>query len=180
MTTERKQKDRPDGLPGLLEALVGLSILVSLSGVVMPLVGSSIRGDLQTQALSDMQHIVDGLRAYQSTTLFLPTGVQGRTNVAWLHGPGDLPAGNTFAAGGDGQPLQDVLLDDAMAGSRWQGPYVDGLHPDPWGHAYLLNVEGLVDGREPPVVLSAGPNGIVDTPAGSAVAQGDDILLPIN
>jgi len=166
---------------GILEALVGLSILVSLAGVLIPMVGAEVAGSQRDQALADMQQVVSGLRDYSNSTLYLPTGTEGRTNVSWLYGPGELPSGNPFASGGEGHALEDVLLNDGMAGPRWDGPYFSGpLDADPWGHAYLLNVEGLVTGRESAMVLSAGPDGVVDTAAEDRQARGDDIILPIN
>ncbi|MCB9899682.1 MAG: type II secretion system protein GspG [Planctomycetes bacterium] len=164
---------------GILEALVGLSILVSLAGVVMPIVGGEIAGSRVEQAQADMLHIVNGLHAYTDDTLFLPTGIRGRTNVSWLYGPGELPQANPFAAGGEARPLSDVLLSDAMGGPGWQGPYLEELQPDPWGRAYLVNVDGLIDARESAMVLSAGPNGICETSAHASFAAGDDVVLPI-
>lgn len=165
---------------GVLEALVGLSILVSLAGVVVPVVGGELNGDLENIALQDMQQIVTGLRGYSNDTRYLPTGIQGRTNLSWLYGPGVVPEGNPFAAGGEARPLADALLSDAMGGPGWSGPYIDQLAPDPWGGSYLVNVDGLIDGRETAMVLSAGPNGICETGAHTRHPGGDDLLLPIN
>jgi hypothetical protein len=39
-----------------------------------------------------------------------------------------------------------------------------------------VNVEGLVDRRESAMVLSAGPNGIVETAAGAVRPSGDDLI----
>jgi len=166
--------------PGLLEALVGLSILVSLSGIVMPIVGAEMSASPEEQALLDMQHIVNGLRDYSQDTLYLPTGDEGRTNVSWLYGPGAVPSDNPFAAGGEARTLDDVLLDGGMGGNKWQGPYLDAVPTDPWGRAYLVNVDGLVDGRERAMVLSAGPDGTVETAPDADRAAGDDIQLPLN
>jgi len=70
---------------------------------------------------------------------------------------------------------------------RWRGPYLEQLGADPWGNRYLVNIKhaGPGDG-EPKVVwvLSAGPNGKIDTgPSvaadGSPVPAGDDIVYRI-
>jgi len=76
------------------------------------------------------------------------------------------------------------------AGSGWNGPYLPAaLSSDPWGHAFLVNagflqrdLEGLC--RDCAVfVLSAGPNGFVETPfaqpVSTARAFGDDIVIRI-
>ena len=51
---------------------------------------------------------------------------------------------------------------------------------DPWGHAYLVNVEGWVNPREHALVLSAGPDGIVQSEADATHPAGDDLLLVID
>lgn len=51
------------------------------------------------------------------------------------------------------------------------------MEPDPWGNQYLVNTSGLVRGATV-WVLSAGPNGIVDTPfdaPGGSQPAGDDV-----
>lgn len=163
--------------PGVLEALVALSVLVALSGVLMPVVGEEVGQSRAVTALRDLQSIAEGLGRYSRDTLYLPTGVEGRTNVAWLYGPGTIPAGHAFGAGGEARPLDDALLTDAMGGEHWSGPYVSGLGPDPWGHAYLVNADGWLTRQEAPMVISAGPDGIVQTPPDAWEAAGDDLLL---
>jgi hypothetical protein len=166
--------------PGVLEALVALSVLVALSGVLMPIVGEEVGQSRAVTALADLQSIAEGLGRYSRDTLYLPTGVEGRTNVAWLYGPGTIPTGHAFGAGGEARPLDDALLSDAMGGETWSGPYIPGLHPDPWGYAYLVNADGWLTRQEQPMVLSAGPDGIVQTPADAWEPTGDDILLVLD
>jgi hypothetical protein len=45
---------------------------------------------------------------------------------------------------------------------------------DPWGRCYLLNAGSLSRG-EPVLVLSAGPNGFIDTPIGAPEPAADDV-----
>ncbi len=162
--------------PGYLEALVAMSILVSLSGVLMPAVGEQVGQARVDQAYADMIDIAKGIAHYSRDTLFLPTGVQGRTNLAWMYGPGEIPSGHQFGSGGEARPLEDVLSNNSMGGAAWAGPYGGTLTPDPWGHAYLVNVDGWINAREHAVVLSAGPDGIAETLPLSASPAGDDLL----
>ena len=66
------------------------------------------------------------------------------------------------------------------AGVRgWRGPYLSpGVQPDAWGHRYILNVASWSQRKGALVVLSAGPNGIIETPFDSSGATpgGDDLL----
>ena len=165
---------------GWLEGLIGLCIMVSLAGVVSPMVGAASVEEKVDIAQSQMLHIVDGLQAYSRDTLYLPTGNQGRTDVSWLYGPGVIPANNPFAAGGEARPLEEALLAPVMGGRNWSGPYVDEITADPWGNALLVNVDGLVDSREEAMVLCAGPDGIVQTDAWATQPAGDDLLMLFN
>lgn len=161
---------------GLLEALVAGCVLVSLSGIVMPVVSGEMHGERMRVAQRQTVEIGDALQSWMRSTLYLPTGRKGRTNLAYLYGPGQIPAGNPYAEGGEAAPLADCLLNDTMAGDRFVGGYIGALEPDPWGRAYLVNVDGWLDHREHALVLSAGPNGFVDTPPEQVRAQGDDII----
>ena len=167
---------RQGGRPGLLEALVALGILVSLSGVLMPAIGEEVGEARRMQTLADMDAIAGALARYQADTLTLPTGIGGRTDVAWLYGPGKIPAANPFSAGGEARALEDALLNASLGGTRWAGPYLGALSPDPWGGAYLVNVDGWLDARERPMILSAGPDGIVQTAPDAREPGGDDLL----
>lgn len=167
--------------PGFLEAVVGLSVLVALSGVLMPVVRHEVGESRDLDAQRDMQAIAEGLAAWSRDTLFLPTGVEGRTNVAWLYGPGNIPAHQPFATGGEARSLSDVLLNPSMGGERWAGPYAQaGLHADPWGNAYLVNVDGFLSPREQAVILSAGPNGRIESAPDATKAAGDDLLITLD
>jgi len=60
----------------------------------------------------------------------------------------------------------------------WTGPYLPYVTDDPWGFAYLISVSGFANGTKPNYhvyCLSAGPNGIVDTPTWATETHGDDI-----
>ena len=168
--------------PGLLEALVGLSILVSLSGVVMPLVGADVQAERVTTAHADMQAIAEGLMDYKGDTLFLPTGVRGKTDLGWLYGPGAIPSDNAFTQIGAARQLADALLNPSLGGPGWQGPYIDERHlgPDPWGQAYIVHVDGWITGRKNPFVVSAGPNGTLETHPSDRRPAGDDLMFMLN
>jgi hypothetical protein len=111
-----------------------------------------------------------------------------------LVGPGDLaeaaePGGEEWLAPNDGQAVHDMrdhlILNNVgytrrpatFFGRGWNGPYVDMLTTDPWGRRYCSNL-GLADAGSSAVVLSAGPNGKVETPFrdGSGRRLGDDVV----
>jgi type II secretory pathway pseudopilin PulG len=64
-------------------------------------------------------------------------------------------------------------------GPGWRGAYVrGGIGLDPWGSRYGVNV-GFLGTRQDVIVLSAGPNGVIETPyAGQGIrAGGDDRIV---
>jgi hypothetical protein len=68
--------------------------------------------------------------------------------------------------------------------SSWRGPYVDGaVGADPWGHRYAVNVRWLAaDTPLDTIVLSAGPNGLIETAFAKdgLLAGGDDLVTIVS
>ena len=70
---------------------------------------------------------------------------------------------------------------------NWKGPYVESLTKrDPWGNNYLVYVKamhtassGVTGEKEYGWIISAGPNGILETPKTSNNLQGDDIGMTL-
>ena len=101
-----------------------------------------------------------------------PNYVQGDTfrNQFVINEPG----GN----GHRGYPVKEgaergLSLNDILG---WNGPYIKTVPADPWGHRYYCNVVSLYYGTGAYIydqcwVISAGPNGIIETPVGSALGN---------
>ena len=78
---------------------------------------------------------------------------------------------------------QGVTLKDPADQGSWTCESDTGNHTamctfDPWGNRYAVNIKALADGTSCVVVVSAGPNGQIETPfAGAAItAGGDDVV----
>ncbi len=92
------------------------------------------------------------------------------TDPSQIDRVGNQLANNRPSFGAIGYPLKR-----ANGESGWNGPYLHGeIGPDPWGNRYVINVEFLsvnlggyeVNGVQPKRavwVLSAGPDGVIDT-----------------
>ena len=69
----------------------------------------------------------------------------------------------------DGQLINNVPRYPTMGTSAWKGPYIPSLKKDPWGNKYLVNIRWLAEPTGFPkyqravYVISAGPNGIIET-----------------
>jgi hypothetical protein len=59
----------------------------------------------------------------------------------------------------------------------WKGPYLTATNEDPWGNAYVIYAPDF-ETTNRVNVLSAGPDGILQTPPNSGVL-GDDIAAAI-
>ena len=81
-------------------------------------------------------------------------------------GPGRLPRAAEHARGWIRSPV------NARAAFAGQWP------TDAWGRCYLLNMRQLSETGSA-LLLSAGPNGEIDTPLNAAAPQGDDIAATI-
>ncbi len=127
----------------------------------------------------------------------------GRTNWGADAQQGDLPATTAIASvdakttvvsGVDAFADHLVQNGDADGDSTiihdqktWNGPYYGADKADPWGHKYLCNIGKLYDwnsDNDVPIsavfVLSAGPNGIIETSPDQFLSEftagGDDIV----
>ncbi|HHT9107155.1 MAG TPA: hypothetical protein ACFYEF_01280 [Candidatus Wunengus sp. YC63] len=89
-------------------------------------------------------------------------------------------------AGTNAEPVSGVHP-YATAKVTWKGPYIATTDKqDPWGHNYLAFVEGAysarttVDGKKNfGWILSAGPNGKIETPVTALTVAGDDVGVVI-
>lgn len=67
----------------------------------------------------------------------------------------------------------------------WKGPYLPSIPADPWGNKFLVNIGKADPGVSKAVwVISAGPNGNLDTPADASATSsispsGDDIIARV-
>ena len=75
------------------------------------------------------------------------------------------------------RPWSDLLRENGFGVQGWTGPYLEQLVADPWGQSYVITVEGFADQRRHVWVISAGPNGKLDTGARDGAPHGDDVAI---
>jgi hypothetical protein len=73
------------------------------------------------------------------------------------------------------------LVGGGMFWRGWAGPYLStGVGPDPWGYRYAVSVGHLTDGSgSNAIVMSAGPNGVIETPFNTSRARTDSDDLSV-
>jgi hypothetical protein len=64
---------------------------------------------------------------------------------------------------------------ESRCGEQWKGPYMRPVPPDPWGRAFVAGVRGYSQPAGRVWVLSAGPNGAIETGPDDAEPVGDDL-----
>lgn len=139
----------------------------------------------RTKATGDVRVIA--LSIFRLTNDVGLLGARPQLRPALLVSAGEIPGGEGPAVTPWTGPVDHretqtldahLVTNDAGYDERWRGPYFEGLMPDPWGSRYSSNVGVLFSGRnELVVVLSPGPNRIVETPYALVGLRilGDDI-----
>jgi general secretion pathway protein G len=164
----------------VVEMIVVIAILVSVAGIMIPVVSSQLEDARRGRALGDMRRIAAGINRYVKDTGAFPVGdAAARTPFHWLFGAGELPQGNVLDDG-PSTAIERFLTRNDFGGGKWRGPYVPDVAADPWGHAYLVNVQGYYAPRENVLIVCAGPDGEVDTSTDATIAAADDIMILID
>jgi len=159
----------------LIEVIVVAAIIAILAGILVPMIFNQIDEARNTRALAECKSISDAVLLFRKDTakwpLFMPgdctqtyTTIQGGGTTA----PLDNPAGSW------GISLNDIALglilnlpgiQPPVAQSCYNGKarnYLPRTEADPWGNQYIINVANFA-GADPVWVISAGPNGCLDT-----------------
>ncbi|MEK6743343.1 MAG: type II secretion system protein GspG [Nitrospirota bacterium] len=166
----------------LVEVIVVAGIIAILAGILVPLILKEIDEARITRSYADVRSMSTSIVVFRKDTGKWPNLNGGCTaTVSFVFGEGALPSG--LAAQGYDQTTS-VSLDDYLAidgtgcyGARWKGPYLAHTSADPWGNAYFINAGNFAGGAV--WILSAGPNGTIETPAGAPVLQGDDVGIMV-
>ncbi|MBI5848185.1 MAG: prepilin-type N-terminal cleavage/methylation domain-containing protein [Nitrospirae bacterium] len=168
----------------LIEVIVVAGIIAVLAGILVPLIFKEIDESKITRAKADVKSISSAMFVFRKDTGVWPVMDGSCTpNVSLLMG-----LGNSFANLGalgydesspssyDSHLSADV---NGCYGANWKGSYMAVVTADPWGNIYLTNANSFAATGQPVWIISAGPNGLLETPANSATSQGDDIGVRI-
>ncbi len=169
----------------LVEVIVVAAILAILAGILVPMIFNQIDEAKLARALGDTKSIANAVLVFRKDTSQWPDkGVGCAATVTLLTGQGNLPT-NLNLMGFDATvslPFDEVLSQDSngcwpLAGNvGWKGPYLPATTADPWGNSYIAGASGFRnEGTSIVLILSAGPNGQIDTPNFSYQALGDDV-----
>jgi len=197
----------------LLEMAIVLAIIAVLAGILTPVVVNYVQQARITAAQADVNAIRDAITQFEKDMGRYPMFSTGSGALpdssgdrVRLEGPGNAPTETVVTAwtsatptdsdctsGCGVGPLVDQLMTNVPAYPtttnlakpfKWKGPYIS-LQSDPWGNRYLVNIINAKSGSaDACFVLSAGPDGRVDTPfniseTSQVAPSGDDIIARI-
>jgi type II secretory pathway pseudopilin PulG len=178
----------------LIEATVVIVLALLLASVVAPTIGDCLEDVRRVRARQDLTTLAASI-----IRLFDHTWSQRHTEGGFatynlLVGPGSVPA----AVRAEAKPWNDTsprvgLLRDQLVrnvpypafrpGARggWRGSYQDSIDADPWGRRYAVNVRTVSMPRSDLVALTAGPDGVADSPfdADGLAPAGDDMMTAV-
>ena len=185
----------------LIEVIVAIAVVALLAGIITPSVIKHIGDSKRARAQNDALVIGAAMASFYKDVGIWPTkSAPAAYNLVLVVGDGNTPtnagAGTANWVLASGAATADLLAyhlisnqpKNAVANAypvvgeiSWKGPYQNNLPADPWGNRYAVNV-GNFAGANAVWVLSAGPDGIIQTPFNQAIpangvltTTGDDI-----
>jgi prepilin-type N-terminal cleavage/methylation domain-containing protein len=195
----------------LIEVIVAIAVVAILAGIITPSVIKHLDDSKRARAQNDCLVIGSSIASFMKDTGRLPNANNaGNPTLTMLIGQGAVPTlgggivtwNQTTATGTvdlftnhltDNSPRSQVAWQYPTPATApgvelvWRGPYLPSIPADPWGNRYAVNI-GNIGAAYPVVwVLSAGPDGRIDTPFSPAApavgttltANGDDIIYRI-
>jgi general secretion pathway protein G len=171
----------------LIEVIVIVAILAILAGILAPMIFSQIDDAKLTRAEADCKSISSAILVFRKDLGAWPNrmGAGCPEATTLLRGEGELPvdlAAMSFLTT-NVMNFTDVLTTDdegCYTPALYRGPYLPNVMADPWGNSYVVAASNFVaTSMDPVFVLSAGPNGRMETPIFSLSPLGDDIGIRI-
>jgi prepilin-type N-terminal cleavage/methylation domain-containing protein len=189
----------------LIELAVVLAIIAILAAVLTPIVMNYLDQSRIARAQADARTLADAIKLYNRDTGRWPiyNNAADHTADTALGGKAELGTsiGTAPAAGATGWVLNASLATTALSAfvnadltgvgstgfpkAAFRGPYMSSVESDPWGNEYLLTAANLAKSSNfHAYVISAGPNGILETTRDAAITAtlapgGDDIISVI-
>ena len=166
----------------LIEVIVVAGIIAILAGILVPLIFKEIDESKISRAAADVRSISSAMIVHKKDTGQWPVTSTCNNTVTIIKGSGPLP---TLGATWDSSVFMgyDSFLNSDESGcwpTTWKGPYMASITMDPWGHAYVTNAADYLSVSVPPSpiwIISAGPDGVLNTSTANSEAQNDDVGL---
>ncbi|MBN1827240.1 MAG: type II secretion system protein GspG [Candidatus Eisenbacteria bacterium] len=181
----------------LVEIVAVIGVIAILAAVMVPTIVKHLEDSKTVRAQKDAEMIATSVTDFYKDTGRWPTrNTKGEYEVELLQNAnGTAPTLGTKVTGWGKLNVTDSydnqLVDNKPGGknknkydvtgeNRWNGPYAIKMKTDPWGRQYWCNVASLhptvmAAGNAPVWIISAGPDGVLDTDTDDTDVQGDDV-----
>lgn len=163
----------------LVEVIVVAGIIAILAGILVPLILKEIDESRISRATADVRSISNALIVFKKDLGQWPVSTTCEPAVTLLQSAGTVPALGLNWDGSNPGNLDDYLASDSNGcwPAKWKGPYMAFASADPWGNAYVINGKDFLSATGALWIISAGPDGVVDTASTQTSVGGDDIGL---
>ncbi|MCL5884216.1 MAG: type II secretion system protein GspG [Deltaproteobacteria bacterium] len=176
----------------LIEVVVVVGVIAVLAAILTPFITKYIEDSRRARAQNEAQVVGAAVvNFYKDLGRWPNANNTGAATITGLYtGPAGTPAPPTgFNGMGNWTGLTwDILNNHLVTNAnnrypttgenRWQGSYATNLPVDPWGRPYVINAAAFTSVATPPApvwVLSAGPNGTINTVQAATAVGGDDV-----
>jgi len=177
--------DRPARTPltagfTLIEIIIVIAVIAILAGIATPSIVKNIRDSRIARTRSDCKEVASAMASFYKDTAQWPNQKNGARFYYTLKTGGSDPArmwGGAWSNRAD--TFENHLITNTpnyptTGEQKWDGPYQTEFKADPWNHPYICPVWYLSAGDTHPVyVLSAGPDGVLQTRPGQLLAGND-------
>jgi len=196
----------------LIEVIVAIAVVAILAGVITPNVIKHLDDSKRARAQNDCLVVGAAIASFYKDNARMPTmDAAGQNRITLLVSEGNTPAqaSGINAWNTATTSVRSDLLSNHLSANTpkaqisniypttgefaWRGTYLTEFPSDPWGNRYAVNIGNTINSTNPLLsyalwVLSAGPNGIIETefnpsipPLGTILATGgDDIVYELN
>ncbi len=159
--------------------IVVAGIIAVLAGILVPLIFKEIDESKVARASADVRSISSAMIVLKKDTGQWPVNAACTPAVTLLQGAGVLPTLNAGLGWDSSSPnsySNYLSIDDnGCWPATWKGPNIAMVSADPWGRAYVTNADKFLAASGAIWIISAGPDGIVDTAATADMTANDDV-----
>lgn len=170
----------------LVEVIVVAAIIAILAGILVPMIFSQIDEAKLSRTQADIRSLSSAIFTFRKDVGTWPVNSSDAacTSTILKSDGVDFTASllaSLTAQGYDTSNIKDFssqLMVDPECYNNWNGPYLGSIDADPWGNPYFLDTS-LFSGANSSIILSAGPDGLVNTGLNSTTVSAADIGIRI-
>ena len=165
----------------MIEIIVILAVIAILAAVITPMVTKYIGESRIRKAEQDTKAIEEAMTAFYKDTAKWPGQVEGYEVLVGGNKQYASTSERNMGKINEKAQLERYLCDmsakDKKNYPNWNGPYLHEVKLDSWGKRYVVRIKPLYNAtdRYYAWVISAGPDGKMETKKSDTKIKGDDI-----